>query len=80
RITAAYRNVIVPYVLEKVAAPVSCDQALGIVQLLEDTEKRLFELRDESTSKLERKLRREQDPETVLALLGIVSPFNTVEQ
>ena len=32
RITAAYRNVIVPYVLDKVAAPVSCDQALVIVQ------------------------------------------------
>ncbi|MEM6894821.1 MAG: hypothetical protein AAF554_14100 [Bacteroidota bacterium] len=80
RITAAYRNVIVPYALEKAAAPVSCDQALDIVQLLEDTQKRLFALRDESTSKLERKLRKEQDPETVLALLGIVSPFNTEEQ
>ena len=80
RITAAYRNVVVPYALEKVAAPVSCDQALDIVKLLEDTQKRLFELREESTSKLERKLRKEQDPETVLALLGIVSPFNTAEQ
>ncbi|MEL6305181.1 MAG: hypothetical protein AAFQ20_10360 [Bacteroidota bacterium] len=80
RITAAYRNVIVPFALEKVAAPVSCDQALDIVKLLEDTQTRLFELRDESTSKLERKLRKEQDPETVLALLGIVSPFNTAEQ
>ncbi|MEM8763578.1 MAG: hypothetical protein AAGD88_07190 [Bacteroidota bacterium] len=80
RITAAYRNVIVPYALEKVAAPVSCDQALDIVNLLEDTQKRMFALRDESTSKLERKLRKEQDPETVLALLGIVSPFNATEQ
>ena len=80
RITAAYRNVVVPYALEKVAAPVSCEQALDIVKLLEDTQKRLFELREESTSKLERKLRKEQDPETVLALLGIVSPFNTAEQ
>ncbi|MEL6977035.1 MAG: hypothetical protein AAGL29_16880 [Bacteroidota bacterium] len=69
-----------PYALEKVGAPVSCDQALDIVKLLEDTQTRLFELRDESTSKLERKLRKEQDPETVLALLGIVSPFNTAEQ
>nr|WP_299342677.1 hypothetical protein [Allomuricauda sp.] len=80
RITSAYKNVIVPYLLTKVAEPVACKNVSNLTLLLDNTHNRLLELRDESTKKLERKLKKEQDPETVLELLGIVSNPKTEGQ
>ncbi|MEM9078342.1 MAG: hypothetical protein AAGC43_14965 [Bacteroidota bacterium] len=80
RITAAHKNIIIPYVLDLIASPVECKDVTQITQLLDDIQKRLLELRDESTKKLERKLRKEQDPQIILELLGIPANPKTAEQ
>lgn len=80
RITSAYRNVLVPYILETVSAPIACENTVGTTQLLADIQKRLMELREEPTKKLERKLRKEQNPEVILELLGIVSNLKTSDR
>ncbi|PRX57456.1 hypothetical protein [Flagellimonas meridianipacifica] len=80
RITSAHQNIIVPYVLDLVASPVECEDVTNMLQLFKDIQTRLLQLRDEPTKKLERKLRKEQDPETVLELLGIVSNSKTAER
>ena len=53
---------------------------MGTTELLGAIQKRILELRDESTKKLERKLRKEQDPQIILELLGIPSNTKTAEQ
>ena len=80
RITSAYKNVLVPYILETVSAPIACENAVGTTQLLADIQKRLMELREEPTKKLERKLRKEQNPEVILELLGVVSNLKTSDR
>ncbi|WP_422858735.1 hypothetical protein ACOKFD_15420 [Flagellimonas sp. S174] len=80
RITAAHKNILIPYVLDLVDSPTVCEEAPNILQLINDIQTRLLELRDEPTKKLERKLRKEQDPESVLELLGIMSNIKTAER
>ncbi|NAS13284.1 hypothetical protein [Poritiphilus flavus] len=71
RITAAYRKVLLPYFLDKAKEDLNCDNAKALGDLMDSTYERLLELRDESTSKLERKLRKEQDPEMILQLFNL---------
>ena len=73
RITTAYRKKVVPYLLDQVNNKLSCDNATKFIQLFEQLDKRMVEMRDENTAKLERKLRREQDPEAILELFQIQS-------
>ena len=80
RITAAHENIIIPYVLDHISSSIDCKDVINTTQLLDDIQKRLLELRDESTKKLERKLRKEQDPQTILELLGIPTNPKTAEQ
>ncbi len=71
RITGTYRKVLVPYFLKWVQSDLSCDNADELVLLMQGTYQRMIELRDEETSKLERKLRKEQDPKMVMQLFNI---------
>ncbi|MCL6265905.1 hypothetical protein [Flagellimonas myxillae] len=71
RLTAAYRNVLVPYLLEQANSALECDKAKALDQLITDIHTRMLELREEDTAKLERKLRKEKNPETVLELFNL---------
>ncbi len=71
RITTAYNRVLIPYVLNKIETDLTCENADDISLLIENIYKRMLEMRDESTSKLERKLRKEQNPEVVLQLFNL---------
>lgn len=71
RITTAYSKVLVPYFLKWIQTDLSCDTVNQLVGLMQSTYRRMTELRNEETSKLERKLRKEQDPKTVLQLFNI---------
>ncbi|WP_422080184.1 hypothetical protein [Ulvibacterium sp.] len=71
RITAVYSKVLVPYFLEWVQSDLSCDNVDELVVLMQNTYRRMTELRNEETSKLERKLRKEQDPKMVMQLFNI---------
>ena len=80
RITSAHKDIVIPYVLELVAAPMECNNVMGTTELLGAIQKRILELREESTKKLERKLRKEQDPQIILELLGIPTHTKTAQQ
>ncbi len=71
RITTAYKTVLLPYLLDAVEAQVNCDNAGEMTSLFRDLHLRMLALREEDTKKLERKLRKVQDPMTVLALFDL---------
>ena len=66
RITAAYNNVALPYLLTTINEKISCENVAQIKDLYEQLHVRMLELREEDTSKLERKLRKEDNPKVVL--------------
>ncbi len=74
RITSAYQKVLVPYFLNQTQTSLSCETAADIQQRMEQTYRRMLALRDEDTKRLERKLRKEDDPETVLELFNLENP------
>ena len=67
----AYHNVLIPYFLEKTTEQLSCENSETLIYQIEETNKRMRVLIDKDTKKLERKLRREKDPEMVLKLLSV---------
>tara|TARA_R110002049_G_scaffold47596_5_gene137397 strand:- start:9285 stop:11192 length:1908 start_codon:yes stop_codon:yes gene_type:complete len=71
RITNAYRQVLVPHFLERIQTDLSCENAGELTTQIENTVQRILQLREEDTSKVERKLRKEQDPQVVLQLFDV---------
>ncbi|WP_350291922.1 hypothetical protein [uncultured Croceitalea sp.] len=71
RIVTAYKRVLVPYFLEQVKEDFRCRKTADLNILMNNTQQRMLELRTKNTSKLERKLRKINDPLTVFELLGI---------
>ncbi|MEM9000799.1 MAG: hypothetical protein AAGB24_11095 [Bacteroidota bacterium] len=71
RITTAYRKLVIPYLLDTVREKLDCGTAQELEQQMDGVYQRVLQLREENTSKLERKLRKEQDPEVILQLLDL---------
>jgi len=71
RITTAYGKVLIPYLLNQVRLDLDCSNAAGLVSLFNNSYERMMALREEDTRKLERRLRRERDPNVIIELLGI---------
>lgn len=71
RITSAYRTILIPFLLEQSQTNLDCEKATKLNQLLPDLHKRMLELREEDTSKLERKLRKEKNPNAILELFNL---------
>ncbi len=71
RITTAYRKVIVPFMLEQVRENLNCKNASDLVSLYRSVQKRMLEMREEDTARLERKLKKERDPEEILKLFEV---------
>ncbi|MEM6814352.1 MAG: hypothetical protein AAF600_08155 [Bacteroidota bacterium] len=76
RITFAYRDILIPAYLKQVSTDLNCGNSLILKQLIEDTNERMMQLIEEETTKLERKLKRKNDPAELKQLLGI-QPMNT---
>ncbi|RDY61939.1 hypothetical protein DX873_07290 [Flagellimonas nanhaiensis] len=76
RISNSYRSVLVPYLLEEIKSSLSCDNVTKLKALLNSSYQRMLEMREENTSKLERKLRKEQDPEMIIQLFNLKSSEN----
>ena len=72
-ITLAYKEVLIPYYLREISTDVSCANAQDFVELFKMTNKRMVALKDESTSKLEKRLRRKTEPIEVMNLLKITT-------
>lgn len=73
RITASYNKVLLPYLLESATENLDCTNAADLAILFDNTHERMLALRDEDTRKLERKLKKVQDPKEVMRLLNIAT-------
>lgn len=71
RITAVYDKVLEPYFINEITKGLTCDTILELNSTIKKTYARILALRDEETKKLERRLRREQNPITVLQLMNV---------
>ena len=71
RIKASYRKVLIPELLSGIKADLSCDNVGAYTALMESLYRRMIDMREEDTRKLERKLRRENDPREVLELFNV---------
>lgn len=76
RITEAYYEKAMPYLLNQVAQISSCDDIDALIAAFDSLHQRLVALRDEETYRLERRLRKADDPVEVLRLFQVDTPFN----
>ncbi len=79
RITTAYQKILVPHILNSIKKDLGCDNVDKMVLLLNNAHLRMLEMRDEDTSRLERKLKREQDPLVIIQLFNL-EPLGQTEQ
>lgn len=71
RITSAYLELLVPFLLNELDPKSACEQADQYRATLDALYTRLKQLRKQNTSKLERKLKNEADPQVVMRLLEV---------
>ena len=71
RIINAYEEQVLPYLLQQVQEGLPCSGIQDWMTTYRAVQDRLYQLRNEDTGRLERKLKREDDPREVLQLLGI---------
>ena len=71
RIVNAYVDVAVPFLLESSTPELDCQDLQELADAFMGLNRRMFELRDEETTKLERKLRKVRNANTVLQLFDL---------
>jgi hypothetical protein len=77
RITSAYSKTLEPYFLNEIDQHLSCDTTKELNSTINATYAKILELKDQDTKKLERKLKRQKDPITILEMLNVQ---NTAKQ
>ncbi len=77
RITSAYSKTLEPYFLNEIDQHLSCDTTKELNSTINATYTKILELKDQDTKKLERKLKRQKDPITILEMLNVQ---NTAKQ
>jgi hypothetical protein len=75
RITESYRQVLIPYYLDRITNDLSCTNAQQLKQSLTSVHNRMLELKEEDTKRIERKLKKEDDATVIIDLLGIQPPL-----
>ncbi|XLS29737.1 hypothetical protein ACJD0Z_02695 [Flavobacteriaceae bacterium M23B6Z8] len=73
RLVRAYQHRLIPFYLHQIETKIQCDQLNQIKDDLQHLHKKMVELRDEDTKKLERKLKRNKKSEDILKLFGLSS-------
>lgn len=68
RITSAYKEILIPHFLKEATAA-NCEKVKPLTEQIVHTNNRMVELREGDTKKLERKLRKEKNPQEVMKLL-----------
>ncbi len=66
RITEAYNTILIPHFLQKIEQGLSCEDTTEWIDAVNTMHSRMLEMRNEDTKKLERKLKKENDPEVIL--------------
>ncbi len=78
RIVQAYEKVLIPHFLKKIEEELQCDETEQWISLVNDTYQKMLVLRDtKDTHKLERKLRKEKNPQLILEQFAIYSSNKT---
>jgi len=68
QITNAYDKIVIPHFLEQVKSNLDCKQVEELSRQITATYKDVLALRNKNTHKLERKLKKEQNPKTIMEL------------
>ncbi|RZS92264.1 hypothetical protein [Aquimarina brevivitae] len=76
RIVSAYENVLVPYFIDKISKGLNCNEASKWIQLIDKTHLRMLAMREEDTRKMERRIRKEEDPLVILQRFDIPKLLN----
>ncbi|MCM5664105.1 hypothetical protein [Galbibacter mesophilus] len=71
KITKAYENILIPYQLKNIQTDLKCSNMDSIEAFFERLNNRMVELFEEDTSRLERKLRKEKNPQEIIELFGL---------
>ncbi len=80
RIPSAYKEIILPYLLEETQAGLTCERAAELVSMIEKTHGRILRMKKEDTARIERKLKKTEDPQLILQLFGIEVNPRMIEQ
>ncbi|NMM47862.1 hypothetical protein [Marinigracilibium pacificum] len=78
RIMNAYNSVLIPEVLNEVNNDLSCERVSELQGFLDELHSRMIEMKDEDTSKMERKLKRADNANEVLELFNIQPIFKNI--
>ena len=79
-IIEAYELVLLPHIYQTLEEKLSCENVGSVSSLMDGIHDRMFELRDEETRKLERKLKNEKDVQEVLSLMEIKLNTTSISQ
>lgn len=71
RVTQAYQELLIPSILKSIETDLECANTQAHQKTLDMLYQKMQELRKQNTKRLERKLKRENNPEVVLELFGI---------
>lgn len=71
RIVRAYKEVLIPHLINRVEKDKGCQLAAETTAMLNATHRRMLKLKEENTSRIERKLKNEENPQTIMRLLQI---------
>ncbi len=71
RITTAYTKILEPYFLIQTEESLTCENISALNENITETYHSVLMLKDKDTKKLERKLKKEKDPLTILELLNV---------
>ena len=71
RITEAYDQVLIPYLHQQIENKLKCENSEYYLNLLDELYDKMVALRNQDTSKFERKLKNEKDPLVVLELFNL---------
>lgn len=71
RITSAYTKLLEPYFLKQIEDSLTCENISALNGNISKTYHTVLMLKDKDTKKLERRLKREKNPSTILELLNV---------
>ncbi|WNB18392.1 hypothetical protein [Marivirga arenosa] len=77
RIVESYTKILIPFIKDEIKNHLACDNVVSLYRLEQKIYDRMLELREEDTEKLERKLRKEKDPKSILTLFEIDANYKS---
>ncbi len=76
KLTDAYEEILIPFFLDKLEEPIKCNLVAAYDRAFTELHQKMKELRKADTNKLERKIQKADNAETILEMLGINIPVN----